>query len=301
MVFASYTPASASRTRSTSLVVSIAVHAAILVALFGLRHAVSPAPRVSATQLLYVPPSKPEARPVKAPAPRMIAPPRLAVLPKLGAPQQPQLTVSFPAPPELAVAQPVQLPDVQPVAIAAAPIPVKALPPSGFASVPLAAAPPATAKLPVTTGAFEAAQAGSRRSSNAVVSAGFGEAATVAAAVRPQAGVVGAFGSAVTAEPGNRSATPRPVAAEPLEILDKPRPAYTESARKARVEGDVLLEVLFAKTGTLRVLRVVRGLGYGLEQNATDAAAKIRFRPAKEDGRAVDMVAMVRISFQMAY
>ncbi len=46
---------------------------------------------------------------------------------------------------------------------------------------------------------------------------------------------------------------------------------------------------------------MVRGLGYGLEQNATDAAAKIRFRPAKEDGRAVDTVAMVRISFQMAY
>ena len=62
-----------------------------------------------------------------------------------------------------------------------------------------------------------------------------------------------------------------------------------------------MLEVIFAAAGNLRILRVVRGLGYGLEQNAFDAAAKIRFRPSKEDGRAVDTVAQVRISFQLAY
>jgi TonB family protein len=90
-------------------------------------------------------------------------------------------------------------------------------------------------------------------------------------------------------------------AAEPLEILFKPRPDYTEDARRARLEGDVVLEVLFSASGSLRVLRVVRGLGHGLDQNAADAAAKIRFRPATEDGHALDTVATVRISFQIAY
>jgi TonB family protein len=89
--------------------------------------------------------------------------------------------------------------------------------------------------------------------------------------------------------------------AEPLEILFKPRPAYTEEARRAHLEGDIVLEVLFTGSGNLRVLRVVRSLGYGLEQKAIDAAAKIRFRPAAEDGHPIDTVAMVRISFQMAY
>jgi TonB family protein len=89
--------------------------------------------------------------------------------------------------------------------------------------------------------------------------------------------------------------------AEALEIQDKPRPAYTEEARRARVEGDVVLEVLFTGSGSLRVLRVVERLGYGLEQNAIDAVAKIRFRPAREDGHAIDTIAMVRISFQLAY
>ncbi len=89
--------------------------------------------------------------------------------------------------------------------------------------------------------------------------------------------------------------------AQPLEILFKPRPAYTEEARRAHVEGDVVLEVLFTGSGDLRVLRVVRTLGYGLETKAIDAAAKIRFRPAGADGHPIDTVATVRISFQMAY
>lgn len=97
------------------------------------------------------------------------------------------------------------------------------------------------------------------------------------------------------------AAVSRKPAAEPLEILYKPRPAYTEEARLARIEGDVVIEALFTSSGTLRVLRVVRPLGYGLDQQAVEAAGKIRFRPAREDGRSIDTVATVRISFQMAY
>ena len=83
--------------------------------------------------------------------------------------------------------------------------------------------------------------------------------------------------------PTRQPAVKRQAAAESLEITFKPRPNYTEEARRARIEGDVVLEVLFTASGTLRVLRVVRGLGYGLDQNAIEAAAKIRFRPATED------------------
>ncbi len=302
MMFANYTTEAAPRPRSTSLTGSIAVHLAILLTIYAIRPVKAPAPRASVTQLMYVPTPKPAPKPVvKMPVPPIItAPRRLAVLPVLEAPK-PQLTLNLPAPPELAPVRPDPLPEVKPVEIAAA-APVRVIQPAGFAAVPTAAM-PAAPKLPVATGAFEAAQSGAARPgpANAVVSAGFGDAGTAPAAPRQRAAVVGSFGAAVAADPASQPAAPRAASAEPLEILDKPRPAYTEPARKARVEGDVLLEVLFAKSGTLRVLRVVRGLGYGLEQNATDAAAKIRFRPAKEDGRAVDTVAMVRISFQMAY
>jgi TonB family protein len=110
-----------------------------------------------------------------------------------------------------------------------------------------------------------------------------------------------AFASAVAADPARQPAASRHTAAESLEILFKPRPDYTEEARRARIEGDVVLEVLLTASGTLRVLRVIRGLGHGLDQNALDAAAKIRFRPAAENGHPIDTVATIRISFQIAY
>jgi hypothetical protein len=57
----------------------------------------------------------------------------------------------------------------------------------------------------------------------------------------------------------------------------------------------------FTVGGHARVLRVLRGLGHGLDENATQAAMAIRFRPALEHGTPVDTVALVRIEFQLAY
>lgn len=89
--------------------------------------------------------------------------------------------------------------------------------------------------------------------------------------------------------------------ARPVEILAKPRPAYTDEARRLRLEGEVLLEVLFSASGTARVTRLLRGLGHGLDENAGAAAAAIRYRPAERAGVPVDAVAIVHIVFQLAY
>ena len=86
----------------------------------------------------------------------------------------------------------------------------------------------------------------------------------------------------------------------PLTIREKPSPAYTREARELRVEGEVLLEVLFASDGRVQVLRVVRGLGHGLDESAMRAAEKIRFSPALREGQAVDISAIVHIVFQLS-
>jgi TonB family protein len=88
---------------------------------------------------------------------------------------------------------------------------------------------------------------------------------------------------------------------KPVEILAKPRPDYTDEARKMRIEGEVLLRVLFTAAGEVRVLEVTRGLGYGLNENATRAAQQIRFKPAQRAGQPVDSTAIVHIVFQLAY
>ena len=86
-----------------------------------------------------------------------------------------------------------------------------------------------------------------------------------------------------------------------VEITFKPQPAYTDEARSLKLEGEVLLEVMFSANGTLHVNRVVRGLGHGLDEAAIAAANKMRFKPALRMGQPVDSTAIVHVLFQIAY
>ena len=86
----------------------------------------------------------------------------------------------------------------------------------------------------------------------------------------------------------------------PVEIVFKPTPEYTDDARSARIEGTVTLDLEFTAAGDIRVLRVVRGLGHGLDEAAERAALRIRFKPAQSDGRAVDSRATVHITFRLS-
>jgi TonB family protein len=105
---------------------------------------------------------------------------------------------------------------------------------------------------------------------------------------------------AATAPPAPRKADTG-VPDTPAEITFKPKPDYTDDARKLRVEGEVLLRVVFSATGEVNVLEVVRGLGHGLDENATRAAQQIRFKPALRGGRPVDSTVTVHILFQLAF
>lgn len=84
-------------------------------------------------------------------------------------------------------------------------------------------------------------------------------------------------------------------------ITFKPNPIYTEEARQLKLEGEVLLEVMFGANGQLHINRVVRGLGHGLDEAAIDAANKMRFKPALRNGQPVDSTAVVHVVFQLAY
>jgi TonB family protein len=83
-------------------------------------------------------------------------------------------------------------------------------------------------------------------------------------------------------------------------ILDKPRPEYTAEGRSLKLEGDVVLDLIFLANGTVHVNRVINGLGHGLDEAAIRAAQQIKFKPAKQDNQPVDFPARVRIEFHMA-
>jgi TonB family protein len=96
-----------------------------------------------------------------------------------------------------------------------------------------------------------------------------------------------------------KAAAPSASPVRAIEILDKPKPAYTEEARRRKIEGDVLLDVLFTAACEVRVLRVVQGLGYGLDENAISAAGHIRFNPASQAGSPIDQRVTIRVVFQI--
>ena len=146
---------------------------------------------------------------------------------------------------------------------------------------------------------------GSRGVSGTVASAGFGNGVatgTGGPGNRGNGGIrTGGFGDATAVASGSG---PRRASGDnahtAVEIISKPNPIYTDEARRRHVEGDVLLEVDFTADGQIRVRRVVRGLGYGLDDAAVHAAEHIRFKPAQRDGRSLDVTAMLHITFQLA-
>jgi TonB family protein len=110
------------------------------------------------------------------------------------------------------------------------------------------------------------------------------------------------FGDADVPAPPTVQSRPAEVTAKitPAEILSKPVPVYTEEARSNKIEGEVLLEVVLEASGKLRVVKVVRGLGHGLDDAAVRAAEQIHFKPALRDGQPSDSTAVLHIIFQLA-
>jgi TonB family protein len=113
----------------------------------------------------------------------------------------------------------------------------------------------------------------------------------------------GGFGdeSVAAAEAPKKKAANNGPADTAVTILDKPRPDYTAEGRTLRLEGDVVLDVVFLASGQVQVSRVASGLGHGLDESATRAAQQIKFKPALREGQPVDYPARVRIEFRLAY
>jgi periplasmic protein TonB len=87
---------------------------------------------------------------------------------------------------------------------------------------------------------------------------------------------------------------------KPPAALYQPLPAYTEDARKARTEGIVVLQAIIRKDGSIDSFKVLRGLGYGLDESAISTiATKWRFKPGTLNGAPVDVQANIEVSFRL--
>jgi len=107
--------------------------------------------------------------------------------------------------------------------------------------------------------------------------------------------------AAVNTEAPKAKATETVAAVQPVVIIAKPNPQYSDEARKLGLEGEVLVQVIFPASGPVQVIKVVKGLGHGLDEAAIRAAEQIRFKPALQEGKPVDFPATVHIVFQLAF
>jgi len=85
----------------------------------------------------------------------------------------------------------------------------------------------------------------------------------------------------------------------PPTVVQRVEPQYSEEARKARYQGTVVLEAIVRKDGTCDILRIVRSLGFGLDENAIQALKQWRFRPGMRNGVPVDVALNIEVNFNL--
>ena len=76
-------------------------------------------------------------------------------------------------------------------------------------------------------------------------------------------------------------------------------PKYTDKARKLKVNGTVLLYLVVGTDGRAHDVRIVHGLGYGLDEEAIKAVQKWRFTPGANHGTPVPVALDAEASFRL--
>src|SRR5262249_37683881 len=85
----------------------------------------------------------------------------------------------------------------------------------------------------------------------------------------------------------------------PPQVLTHPAAAYSAEARQRGIQGNVVVQAYFDANGNVTVVKVVKGLGYGLDENALAALQGWRFAPALRDGLPVSAVAEIEVPFKL--
>jgi len=83
------------------------------------------------------------------------------------------------------------------------------------------------------------------------------------------------------------------------ELLTVPTPVYSEEARRLNVTGEVVLVVKLAASGSIHFVRIVSGLGHGLDEAAVAAVNRGRCQPATRAGIPIDIYGTITVIFRL--
>lgn len=83
------------------------------------------------------------------------------------------------------------------------------------------------------------------------------------------------------------------------QLIYQVEPEFSEEARKAKVAGNVLVTLVVDTSGHPQRVRVLRGIGMGLDEKAVEAVKQYRFKPAMEGGKPVPVEVNIDVNFQI--
>ena len=244
----------------------------------------TPAPKAERKAPVKPKVSSPVPPPAKRPAPPRPVPPRPAPVPP--APRPIPIVVTPPAPPVPAPVIPVPAPTPTPTP--APPTPAPPPPPGVVAPVASMAGDPndrvgVPAESPGQSASYGPGTGGGAGSgSGQGLGEGHGD------GIGPGSG--GGIGGGPY-RPGAGIAPPQ--------LLREVRANYTDDARRRAIEGEVVLEIVVKRDGSVGQVRVLLSLGGGLEQKAVDAVRQWKFTPATRYGAPVDVVVEASVGFKL--
>ena len=86
---------------------------------------------------------------------------------------------------------------------------------------------------------------------------------------------------------------------EPPRLLREVKPDYSDEARRAGISGEVVMEIVVRRDGAVGDVRVLQGLGHGLDARAIEAVKQWRFAPARRKNAPVDVLVEVAVEFRV--
>ncbi len=103
----------------------------------------------------------------------------------------------------------------------------------------------------------------------------------------------GRDGGIASAQTGFQGSLTEPV------LLFKVDPEYSEDARKAKLQGVVMVHAVIDARGQVQNITVAQGLGLGLDERAIAAVQKWKFRAGTRNGKPVSTSALIQLTFRL--
>jgi len=82
-------------------------------------------------------------------------------------------------------------------------------------------------------------------------------------------------------------------------LTEKVEPSYTEEARRAGINGIVIIEAIIGSDGVVKDAHVLKPLPFGLDQAAVDAVKQWKFKPGTLSGQPVDVIFNLTVNFRL--